>query len=126
VCLRSFADDLRGGPLLTDARIYIPEMYTEPSRFATVVALGPERRTIGEWWKVNSAPFRWPVVPENTIQNAHGDWWEYFPPQRIPFTVDVGDTVLCNRYPKSARPIIWQGQEFVIVDKDEILARVEA
>jgi co-chaperonin GroES (HSP10) len=104
--LKSFADDLRGGRFFSDSRIHIPEMYTEPSRFASVVAVGPMRWIPGTFWHF-----------------ATGKRWleGYYEP----FSVNVGETVLCNRYPKSARPILWRGQDFVIVDENEILAKVE-
>lgn len=81
-------------------------MYTEPSRFATVVGLGEPRWIPGTFWHFRDGK-RW-----------LDGYYEHF-------GVRIGDTVLCNRYPKSARPIIWQGQEFVIVDENEILAKVE-
>jgi len=37
----------------------------------------------------------------------------------------VGWTVLCNRYPASAQSFKFEGQEFVSVKEDEILARIE-
>lgn len=116
VCLKSFADDLRGGMFISDSRIYVPEMYTEPSRFATVVALGPMRWVPGTWWYMKDGE------PINGVQPYD---WCWIPSYYKPFEVNVGETVVSSRYPKSAQAILWHGQEFVIVDENEILARVE-
>ena len=42
------------------------------------------------------------------------------------FSVQVGDIVLCTRYPKSAANLRWDGEDVLIVDEREILAKVTA
>lgn len=98
-----------------DTRIHVPEMYTEPSRFATVVAVGPMRWVPGTWWHFQ----------ERTPSGGLCGGWEWIEGYYKPFEVNVGETVVSSRYPKSAQAILWRSQEFVIVDENEILARVE-
>lgn len=44
VIVESFPDDLRGGRVITDSRVVIPSMYTESSRFSTVISIGSKAR----------------------------------------------------------------------------------
>lgn len=84
--LKSFSDDLRGAAYLgKNTRIVIPSKYTEPSRFATVLAIADDCET----------------------------------------ELKVGDIVLCTRYPKTCQPFEHEGEKFVTVKEEEILARVE-
>ena len=86
VAVESVPDSLRGVSLnaeMGENRIIVPSMYTEPSRMARVVAIGPEV-----------------------------------------LDVEVGDLVLCNRYPTSAQNFKWQGKTIVTVKESEILAKV--
>ena len=71
-----------------------------------------------------------PVTTNHAMTNEGMRWewrreWKWPKGYYKPFEVNVGETVVSSRYPKSARPILWNGQEFVIVDEDEILAMVE-
>ena len=46
--------------------------------------------------------------------------------ERYQFSVKPGDIVLCTRYPKSAANLRWNGEDVLIVDEHEILAKVNA
>ena len=41
------------------------------------------------------------------------------------FSVKVGDTVLCTRYPKSGAGVKWQDKELFLMSETEILAKVD-
>lgn len=125
VCLKPFPDDLRGAKFMADTRIHVPEMYTEPSRFATVVALGPMRWIPGEWWKMSRMMVRADIYTGLVEVGANGTLYEWLPGFLKPFSVNVGETVVSTRYPKSAQQIIWGDEHYVLVDEDEILAKVE-
>lgn len=107
-----------------ETRIHVPEMYTEPSRFATVIAVGPMRWVPGEWWRSPEDDL-YADGDSNLQMNSSGIAYRWLEGYYKPFSVNVGETVVSSRYPKSAQAIIWRGQEFVIVDENEILARVE-
>lgn len=79
-------DDLRGATFIKNPMIMVPSMYTEPSRFAKVVAIGSQVRQNGD--------------------------------------VKIGDTILCNRYPKSAQPFPWDQRRLCLVREDDLLCLV--